>query len=826
MKIKKYFLLMLFFSIFCTFNVNALSPRVGEYLSKDGHKIVVNEDNTIKYDDSYALTLANNVKGSTLTGKLGTDKKSATFYQINESNFISNVVVSYKISSTETVNLYDYTVFTMSSTPVVDESGKIELWRDDTKVNTYSTLQSAVDAATNGDVIKITSDLDIGSGAYINGKSITIDGLNHTFKVSTWLNTIFVVEDNASLVVKNLKFEGESLGFEPDFASVDLSTKANYRIPIKTGSDSSDIKRNTSVIITKGNLTLSNSQINNCYTSNSGGAINVVSGNLTLNNSIFNHNRASKGGALYIGRNFKSGETTYPVKNVIINNSEITSNFSYGNGGGMMLFNTESLEINNSKFNYNTGDQASGGAIVIERQTVTGYHSMAEKLGLGYVDIKIDSSIFDGNWVGIENTDGKLVVSNTIFTNNYGVHLSSSCGTVSIVTGREKDENYVTFTNCLFEKNYGSASAFADHNSDNLYVEFIDTDFKDNIASYNTILFYGSNTKFINCNFSGENSGRTVVEIRSYTDSSLVAERNILMKDVTFEDNYKNIPDILIMKNATQNNLYKVTLEGNVKARINLWDKNNLIVKGNLDGYIITDDVITEDDIIMEEGSSINGNITYNFDKKLITLRYPLPSVFFNYYKYIFTDKEVLTKKEFYLEHEISLDGYVMELFTDSTYTTPWDYTLNDDITIYGKWVEHTHTYDNTLVKHGNAIYEQCDCGYLGKKLSLDEPNNTGYTGEGISVVVNNEIGVSSDDYSISYYKEEDGNWVQLNGLPINEGNYKAVLNYNNEDIELIYSIVPEIPNTIDNVGKTIILIIVSIFSLFGIGVLLKKVSN
>ena len=51
----------------------------GTYTSKDGHKIVINEDNTILYDDSYALTLKESEKGNTLTGKLGTDKKSTTF---------------------------------------------------------------------------------------------------------------------------------------------------------------------------------------------------------------------------------------------------------------------------------------------------------------------------------------------------------------------------------------------------------------------------------------------------------------------------------------------------------------------------------------------------------------------------------------------------------------------------------------------------------------------------------------------------------------------------------------------------------------------------
>ena len=161
--------------------------KAGTYTSNDGHIITVNGDGTALYDDTYSLTVTENDKGGKITGKLGTNNKSVTFYQLNSSKIVSGTVLNYTHDGA-TVYLYDYTVFGMDVTPVVDADGGIEVWSNGSKGDTYADLQSAVDAAKSGDTIKITKDLDVVGGTYVSGKNLTIDGDNHTLNSATWSN--------------------------------------------------------------------------------------------------------------------------------------------------------------------------------------------------------------------------------------------------------------------------------------------------------------------------------------------------------------------------------------------------------------------------------------------------------------------------------------------------------------------------------------------------------------------------------------------------------------------------------------------------------------
>ena len=54
-------------------NVSAavVDLKAGTYTSNDGHTIIVNADKTISYEGTYALTLNEKDRGSTVTGKIG-----------------------------------------------------------------------------------------------------------------------------------------------------------------------------------------------------------------------------------------------------------------------------------------------------------------------------------------------------------------------------------------------------------------------------------------------------------------------------------------------------------------------------------------------------------------------------------------------------------------------------------------------------------------------------------------------------------------------------------------------------------------------------------
>ncbi|MBQ7105173.1 MAG: hypothetical protein IJN90_04880 [Bacilli bacterium] len=834
---KKKFCLSLLCILSCFFfnaKVDALSLNTGTYTSKDGHKIVVNEDNTIMYDDVYALTLNTSEKGSTLTGKLGTDKKSVTFYQVNETKIVSGAVMTYKHDGA-TVYLYDYTVFSAENTPIADASGKIELWRNNSKVNNYSKLQHAVDAAVTGDTIKITEDMSIDGGAYITGKDIIINGMKNTLKSgSSWLNSIFVVEADASLTIVDLTIDGGSTGFKVNYDAINVFNKSTS-IPLVSGSDSTDIKLNLSPIITKGNLYLNHSNINNSYVNGNGGAINVVNGNLTLNGATLNHNRSSKGGALYIGSNIKVGQTGYSVNNIVIDNSTISSNYS-SNGGAMFLYNVKKVALTKTNFINNTVTGGKGGAILINNQSSGEYYSMLEKLNLEFTDFTADNCLFEGNWVGndgssIENHEAELTITNTTFRKNVGIHYSSSCGTVSSYMDYPYEISHsilIKFDNCVFEKNIGAASTLADHGS-SIVQEIFNTKFIENKATYNSILLYSADTHFKNCTFVDEYVSRGVVDVQSYNQEVAFEGRPaaVTFENVEFKGTKNSSTDILIRKkDADDINLpWTVIFKGENTANIDLWHKNDIKIDGVLNGHINTDSTILDENVNITKNSDVK-DIKINNDKILVSIIYKdieeVEGYNWESRKYVYVDEKTFTKKEFFLKHLITEDGYELKLYSDSAYTTEWDYVVSKEkvdsigsVNVYGRWEEHKHVYDGSLVKYENAIYEQCECGHLGKKISLSAPNNITYHGKKIEVVIENELNIENDKYSLSYYVEKNGKWEKIDGAPINEGKYKAVLTINNDSIEQIYDILPVNPNTnTSDIGIYFVMVIISFVSI------------
>lgn len=832
-------------SVFCTLvKVDALELSSGDYKSYDNkHTITIGSGGNL-YDNKYTLTLSKNDKGSRLTGKLGTDKKSVTFYQLNDSKILSGSVISYKEDGI-TVYLYDYTVYSMDLTPVVDENGAYEVWRDGSKINTYADLQSAVDAATSGDTIKINKDVDATSGAYIKGKDLMIDGNNHTLNGSTWLNSIFVVEEDAKLEVKNLTVDGGATGFEVNYDVVDVFKKSTS-IPIVSGSDSTDVKLNISPIVSKGNLLFNNSSVNNSYVNGSGGAVNIVSGEFTALKSKFNHNRAEKGGALYVGSNFHVDQTDYSVKSVLIDNSELSNNYSK-NGGAIFVYNTGKFDITNTKVIGNTVTGGKGGAILINNQSSGEYYSMLEKNNLDFTKFTVDNCLFEGNWVGndgaaIENHEAVLTIKNTIFRKNVGIHYSSSCGTFSYYMDYPydlKEKLHMTFDNCLFEENIGAASTIADHGS-SIKIDVLNTKFKRNMATYNSILLYSSDTIFKNCLFEDEYVSRGVVDIQSYIQEQFEGKpATVTFENVEFKGTKNGSTDILIRKKGADdiNLQYTVILKGTNKANIDLWHKNKLIINGEYFGTVNTDATILDENLIVNNKAVINGEVNVNKDKVLVSLIFSDTEEVEGYNwearKYVYVDEKTYTKKEFFLEHLLSKNGYELRLYTDNTYTTEWDYNVSSanvdeigSVNIYGRWEEHKHAYDGTVILYENAIYEQCECGYLGKKITLDIPSDLVFDNKEKDIIIKDELGID-DKYELTYFMlNKENKWEEIDGSPKLVGTYKAVLRYNDLELEKEYTIAhakEENPETGDNIIYTFISLIISISMMILIVKMRKK---
>lgn len=411
-----------------------LGLSVGTYKSSDGHNISVDSEGNILYDGSYSLILSNSDNGNIVKGNVGQNNILISLYQISNTMLTTISSYTYTDSSGVSVTLNAYTSFVLENSSLnVDENGIYEVWNENSKVNSYSDLQSAVDAAGDNSIVKITKNFTANSGVYIN-KNITIDGCNNTMDKANWHNAVFIVEEGISVNINNLIIDGGALGFAVDYDAV---TYTNSTIPLVTDSATNDVVQNFSAIVSKGNLNINNVEVNNNYTTLSGAAIYIVSGTLNINDSSFDHNRAKNGDSIYIGSSFKTEDVDYPVSNVVIKNSFFSDSYAT-NGGAIYLYNLKEFTIQDSSFENNTVNGSNGGAINIYKQS-----SNAVKLGLDFVQGVIDSCNFINNWAGndgfaISNSDAEVKLTNSIFKDNVGVHPSSSVATYSMNISRDE----------------------------------------------------------------------------------------------------------------------------------------------------------------------------------------------------------------------------------------------------------------------------------------------------------------------------------------------------------------------------------------------------
>lgn len=783
-------------------NTQILEQLPGTYTSTDGKTITVAENGTTKYLDAYALTVTQATTGNILSGKVGTSKTTATFYQLNDRTILSSKYTSYK-QNTDTMYLYDYTVFNITKTVSPDQTGNFELWRNDSKVNTYKTLQDAVDEATTGDTIKITKNLIVTEGVYIN-KNITIDGQEHTLDKSKWANPVFVVEEGITSYIKNLTIDGGANNFEVDFS---LANPA-----IKSGTLEKDPLSNISAVISKGDITLDKVNFNNHYTKSIGSALNIARGNANISNSTFNHNKATaEGAAIYIGSQPRQGELTYSVKKVVITNSElnynmVTTSGSVSGGAAISVNWTESTDISKCIFKYNLvdgGGSGGGPAIFTNRNTL----SFVDANNLKYPKLSIDESVFEKNYVGndgsaIENETSELYVNNSKFIGNVGLSSSSSVGTISIqIKGKKYTNNVIE--NTIFEEN--EKSIIGDHATP-VNLKLNNVTFKNNECLSSCILLYSANADFENVVFENNEAASTIINLISYVDTSdgRITPPVVTVDNVTFL-NSKAPVDILLRKASHNLNYLTETLEinGPVNGEIHVWDENKLNINHEFQGIVHLDRTVGINDIKIAQNVKANNQIIEHPNTYTFITHHPVSETNTDVIEFLYLDEnKVYTEKEMFMLLNNAIEGYKTQWFANKNFSTDWNFTPTAHATIYGKLVEHTHVSDGTILVKDNIIYEQCECGYLFKKISIDKPKETTYSGETIVATINTEL--NENDYELKYYVKENDEWKEISEEPKAVGEYKVVVRFNDFEISEEYSIneeviqeeVPENPHT------------------------------
>ena len=776
----------------------------GEYKTCDNsHTIEIDAEGSILFDNTYTLTASGSEGEYVLEGSLGTNKTSAKFIWLNEHALMLVSHIKYTVD-TESYIMYQNTPFLMDYTPIQSVEGAIEVWSNNSMVSAFDDFQSAIVSASNGDTIKLTRNMTITEGATIIGKNITIDGGNFTLDKSSWANTVFAVADNASLNINNLIIDGKATGWEVDFDAV---TFTNGSIPLKANSADNDPVSLYPAITTSGKLYANNLTIENIYsTTNAGIGITMTKGELDIQNSEFIHNQSKGGGAILIGATILESELEeYHVTQVNFAHTNFTNNYSnsnYGNGGAIYINAVKEVNFEDCTFNTNVanGNYGYGGAIFVSRAgSGGGYNSTAHKLGLPFPQISINNSEFLNNWTGndgsaINNYDAEFTITNTQFVGNVGVwYPNQSVGCFSCQVERSGVWAIEKIENCLFERNKGVCSGFADHGT-LLDFRVKDTTFRENEGNTTVYMLTGV-VSFERCTFEKEKSSRAVIHITPNDTSAWYAgsgksTSTIVIKDTTFEGTASGVDVRLNSDSHADTSLVEAELyiEGETNANIQLRDESHLILEGKLTGDIVLDEKTPADNVVFSENAEMEGSITTAVSKYYVTFNF-LDSNNDNQTKKIILEiNREYTAEEIQELLEISKEGHIFKVYTNNTYTTEWSYTITKAVTLYGRWEEHTHSFD-TYIVNGSSIEKICECGKVGGSLAISANANLVYTGNAKTVNVTNTLDAQDDEYTITYLvKLENGVWVKSTS-PVNVGIYKAVLNYQNNSAELLFNI-------------------------------------
>ncbi len=776
----------------------------GEYKTSDNsHTIEIDAEGSILFDNTYTLT-ASNVEGEyVLEGSLGTSKTSAKFIWLNEHALMLVSHIKYTVDTNSYI-MYQNTPFLMDYTPVENINGGIELWTSGVKSATFDDFQSAIVSASDGDTIKLTRNMTITEGATIMGKNITIDGGNFTIDKSSWANTVFAVADNATLNINNLTIDGKATGWDVDFDAV---TFTNGSIPLKANSVDNDPVSLYPAITTSGKLNADNLTIENIYSTTSAGiGITMTKGELDIQNSKFIHNQSMGGGAILIGATILESELEeYHVTHVDFTNTNFINNYSNsdsGNGGAIYINAVKEVNFEDCTFNTNVanGNTGYGGAIFVSRAGKgSGYNSTAHKLGLPFPQISINNSEFLNNWTGndgsaINNYDAEFTITNTQFVGNVGVWFpqqSIACFSCNVersgVYAIEKIEN------CLFERNKGVCSGFADHGT---FLDFRvkDTTFRENEGNTTIYLLTGV-VSLEGCTFENEKASRCVLhcvpnDTSAWYAGSGKSTSTIVIKDTTFDGTASGVDVRLNSDSHADTTLVEAELyiEGETNANIQLRDESHLILNGKLTGDVILDERTPADNVVFGENAEMEGSITTAVSRYYVTFN------FLDDNNEDQTKQIVLEINRQYSNEEIqellgiSKEGYIFKVYTNNTYTTEWTYAITKGVTLYGRWEEHNHTFD-TYTVNGSSIEKICECGKIEGSLAISANANLIYTGSAKTVNLTNTLDAQDDEYTITYFvKLENDIWVKSTS-PVNVGTYKAILNYQNNSAELLFNI-------------------------------------
>ena len=325
---------------------------------------------------------------------------------------------------------------------------------------TYSTIQAAVNAASDGDVISLFV-LTHTEQAIVIDKNITIQGINASNPTvirgadppASATDRIFLLNNNLSVTFQDVHITG---GRNNPGGGAIRGDGGQLTIINSTFSDNESQLSGGAISFPRGDLIIENGTFYSNTTSGVGGAVaGGLIGSVSIENSSFTNNRstAQQGGALHIGRfatasitntTFENNTafrhpsfTTYPnggalfsdeLSTVSLVDSTLRNNHADGDGGG--IYSLGDLTIRNTQI---VSNSAENGAAI--------NHSSGELLRgattrlLAINDSNIEHNAANSSAGGIYSNFGLVHLDNVaIFSNSaeFGGGMTTFGGTVTI----------------------------------------------------------------------------------------------------------------------------------------------------------------------------------------------------------------------------------------------------------------------------------------------------------------------------------------------------------------------------------------------------------
>jgi len=169
-------------------------------------------------------------------------------------------------------------------------------------------------------------------------------------------------------------------------------------ISLVNGSSYENYSPGGAIFVNDSSLIIDNSSLSNNISFGSGGAIHALSSTVIINNSSISNNLSYTGG----GAIFCDSSTA------TINNSTLSNNTaSFTSGGGILLFNSDTININNSTFSNNSAF-FTGGGIYVD----------ATYININKSTFLNNFASFGGGGIASPSADRITIINNTISNNS------------------------------------------------------------------------------------------------------------------------------------------------------------------------------------------------------------------------------------------------------------------------------------------------------------------------------------------------------------------------------------------------------------------------